>query len=94
MVWLQGEPWHGELKIGFDTAVTWFDRVRFDKTRRKDAVILWFDTLFLYIRFPAKSQMQTTSLSTSGLSLSIQRHLGAGQVYTTCRSCPVKCILF
>lgn len=47
MVWLRGGPRHGELKIGFDTAVSWFDRVRFDKTRRKDAVILWFDTLFL-----------------------------------------------
>lgn len=45
-------PWPHELKIGFDTAVTGFDRVRFDKTRRKAAVILQSDLLFLYSTDP------------------------------------------
>lgn len=40
MVWWGLVPRHLELKTGFDTAVTGFDRVRFDKTRRKAAVIL------------------------------------------------------
>lgn len=40
MVWWGLVPWHHELKIGFDTAVTGFDRVRFDKITRKAAAIL------------------------------------------------------
>lgn len=39
MVWWGWVPWYHKLKIGFDTAGTGFDRVRFDKARRKAAVI-------------------------------------------------------
>lgn len=52
MVWWGVVLWYHKLKIGFHTAVTGFDRVRFDKTGRKAATILQPDLFLSYSTDP------------------------------------------